>query len=72
MMMVVYRIIRGNGIGHPPSIHRLAKQQVSHGGVCMLSISCMDGCVHAHVHAWMGFGTGHPSVNDASAYWGRA
>jgi len=31
----------------------------------------MDGCVHAYnVHAWMGFGTVYPSVNDASACWG--
>jgi hypothetical protein len=38
----------------------------------ILSISCMDGCVHAYVHACMGFGTVYPSVNDASAFLGRA
>jgi hypothetical protein len=35
----------------------------------------LHGWIGAYMHmciAWMGVGTGHPSVNDASAFLGRA
>jgi hypothetical protein len=54
---------------YPPYKQQIGRSVTWRG---ILSTSCMDGCVHAYVHAWMGFGTVYPSVNDASACWGRA
>ena len=61
-----------NSTSYPPYKQqvRVVGRSVTWRGV--LSISCMDGCVHAYVHAGMGFGTVYPSVNDASAFLGRA
>jgi hypothetical protein len=73
-MMMSYRIITWN----PPVDTANSLQQGDRGVTWrgILSISCMDGWVRIHAcicaFAWMGFGTGHPSVNDASAFLGRA